>query len=184
MGLPNLEPPPALATVAAKRITAQLTRNVRKKKASFKEMRQNDSNAKLEMVPATACRSKGEGKRKRKSGDNGKPPCANYSKGNDYCKWGDNCRFYQDWPKGLKRKSMTMAVKGTAKKQKQQMMSMLVKVLDDVGERKRAKGKTSVGQGETHANSARQWKACGYGYRGRSWPELCPVATKADRSLN
>jgi len=70
-------------------------------------------------------------------GDSGKPPCANWSKGNGYCKWGDNCRFAHDGPKGGKRKaSASLATKGSVKKQKKQMMSMLVKVLDDVDEKK------------------------------------------------
>ena len=89
-------------------------------------------------------KGKGKGKGKGKSSGNrnwkgkgtgeasGKPPCANYSKGNGYCKWGDNCRFSHDGPKGGKRKATAMATKGTEKKQKKQMMSMLVKVLDEV----------------------------------------------------
>ena len=88
-------------------------------------------------------KGKGKGKGKSKAGgnrnwkgkgDSGKPPCANWSKGNGYCKWADNCRFSHDGPKGGKRKSTSLATKGNAKKQKKQMMSMLVKVLDDVEE--------------------------------------------------
>jgi hypothetical protein len=63
-----------------------------------------------------------------------KLPCANHNKGNGYCKFGDNCRFSHDGPKGGKRKHTSLAVKGTAKKQKKAMMSMLVKVLEEAAE--------------------------------------------------
>ncbi len=67
-------------------------------------------------------------------GDNAKLPCTNYNKGNGYCKFGDNCRFSHEGTKGRKRKYAALAIKGTAKKQKKAMMSMLVKVLDEAGE--------------------------------------------------
>ncbi len=63
-----------------------------------------------------------------------KLPCADHNKGNGYSKWGDNCRFSHDGPKGGKRKHTSLAVKGTAKKQKKAMMSMLVKVLEEAAE--------------------------------------------------
>jgi hypothetical protein len=91
--------------------------------------------------------AKGKGKGKssgsrnwKRKGDSGKPPCANYNKRNGYCKWGDNCRFSHDGPKDGKRKSTSSATKAAVKKQKKAMMSMLVKVLDDV-EEKEAKPK-------------------------------------------
>jgi hypothetical protein len=56
-------------------------------------------------------KGKGKGKKngnrnwkgKGAGGDSGKPPCANYSKGNGYCKWGDNCRFSLRVARGRQR---------------------------------------------------------------------------------
>jgi hypothetical protein len=75
----------------------------------------------------------GKSKRNRTwkdKGDNTKPTCFNFSKGNGYYKWGDNCRFSHDGLKGGKRKASSMVTKTTKKNQKKQMMSILVEVLE------------------------------------------------------
>ncbi len=147
MVLPNLVLLLAHAIAAERKIAARPILNAEEKKESLQKMRPNGSSAKLVLDPATAKgKSKGKGKDKGKAGGNrnwkgkgesGKPPCADWSKGNGYCKWADSCRFSHDGPKGGKRKASTsLATKGSAKKQKKQMMSMLVQVLDDVEEKK------------------------------------------------
>jgi hypothetical protein len=145
IALTNLAPMQALAFDAGRKTTELPMLPAKERKAIFKRMCQSGLSAKQVKRKGRAT-AMGEAKAKEKEKGNSveigigkekgtqgmKPPCANYSKGNGYCKWEDNCRFSHDGPKGGKRKSTSMATKVTAKKQKKQMMSMLVKVLDEV----------------------------------------------------
>jgi hypothetical protein len=83
---------------------------------------------------------------KRKQGESSKTPCPNWSRGNDYCKFGPNCRNSHDGPKGgkpnefKKRKNevVFMATK-KGKKARKRLSTLLIKDLKEGLEKSKEK---------------------------------------------
>jgi hypothetical protein len=90
-------------------------------------------------------KGKGKGKSYQRNLGNRLPPkdtdttapsdliCHNYSRGNGYCKYGPNCNFKHEGPKGGKRKDpfASLLTAGTSKKARKKIVSLLINDFKD-----------------------------------------------------